>query len=104
MTDYTISLAAKNEGLRYEDAADVYRFDLERQGKTWLVQLPPSKGTQYLPTTLTETEASTILPRVQTFLSRVKWLGIWPVSYQVSFVEQDKAPNPSFQRTAFGGR
>ena len=103
-SDYTIRFAARNEGLRYEDASGVYRFDLGREGKMWLVQLPPSKGEQYVPVALTESKASTILPRIEAFLSRVRWLGVWPVRYQVSFVEQGATPNPSFQRTPYGGR
>ena len=85
MWDYQILLQAKNEGLRYEDASGVYRFNLSRQGKTWVVHLPPSSGETFAPYSLSPQEQELLFPRIHRFLSRIWWLGIWPVNYEVKF-------------------
>lgn len=85
MRDYRISLVGRNQGLSYSDASGVYRFNLSRQGKTWLVHLPPTKGEAFAAYPLTSDEKDLLFPRIRTFLSRIFWLGIWPVNYEVQF-------------------
>jgi len=85
MRDYQISLQARNEGLSYEDASGIYHFNLSRQGKTWIVQLPPTKGDTFTPHSISPQEQELLFPRIHQFLSRIWWLGMWPVNYEVKF-------------------
>ena len=85
MRDYRILLEARNEGLSYTDASGVYRFNLSRHGKTWLVHLPPTKGDASATHPLSVHEQERLFPRISKFLSRIWWLGIWPVNYEVDF-------------------
>ncbi len=85
MRDYQILLQAKNEGLSYEDASGLYRFNLSRQGKSWVVHLPPSRGETFAPYSLSPQEQELLFPRIRQFLSRIWWFGIWPVNYEVKF-------------------
>jgi len=85
MHDYQISLQARNEGLSYEDASGIYRFNLSRHGKTWVVHLPPTKGNSFALQSLSPQEQELLYSRIRKFLSRIWWLGIWPVKYEVRF-------------------
>lgn len=91
MRDYRISLDGRNQGLSYSDASGVYRFNLSREGKTWLVHLPPTKGEAFAAHFLTPQEQALLFPRIRTFLSRIWWFGIWPVNYEVQFDGQQYA-------------
>jgi hypothetical protein len=102
MKSYQIRRAARNQGLSYREGDQALHFDLAREGRTWLVQLPPT-GAQYGRVNLSETDIATVAPRIQKFLSRVWWFGIWPVSYEVVF-RGNETFNPSFQRSALGAR
>lgn len=88
MQDHRITLEAKNEGLRYEDSSGIYRFNLSRHGKTWVIHLPPSKGEAHVPYPLTQQDQERMFPRIRSFLSRIWWFGIWPVRYEVKFNDQ----------------
>lgn len=83
-----ITLEAKNEGLHYEDSSGIYHFNLSRQGKTWVVHLPPSKGEAHALYSLTPQDQERIFPSIRSFLSRIWWFGIWPVRYEVKFDDQ----------------
>ena len=88
--DFRIRLVAKNEGLEYEDPHGTYRFDLRREGKTWLVLLPGAKVGGAVRHHLTDDEKKRILPRVEADLKRIWWFGIWPSSYNVRFREHEQ--------------
>jgi hypothetical protein len=85
MRDYQISLQARNEGLIYQDASGIYRFNLSRQDRTWVVHLPPTKGSTFALHSLSQQEQDLLYPRIRQFLSRIWWFGIWPVNYEVKF-------------------
>jgi hypothetical protein len=70
--------------LIYRESARVYRFDVAREGNTWLVSLPPT-GARFEPVVLTDSELAIILPRIENLLSRAWWFGVWPVRYKVVF-------------------
>ena len=103
MSEYTVQFAARNEVVSYRGSEGLFHFNVGLVGKEWLVTLPPLVGPRGEPRFLTASEAAAVLPRVKTFLSRIWWLGVWPASYQVSFVGEAVTPNPLFQPTAFGG-
>ena len=86
--DYRVVLAAKNEGLDYEDASGVYHFGLSRTGNEWQLHVPPSKGTTFERHELTSDEQARILPRITNYLSRIRWFGIFPRSYRVRVVSR----------------
>jgi hypothetical protein len=87
MKSYQILLQAKNEGLSYEDASGIYHFDISLESKTWTVHLPPSKGMKFVRHYLTFQEQELLFPRIKNYLSRIWWLGVWPVNYTVTFDE-----------------
>lgn len=102
MKNYQIELAARNQGLIYREGDRAFHFDLARNGRTWLVQLP-STGAQFESVDLSEADLATLVPRIQKFLSRIWWFGIWPMSYEVVFRDEEKF-NPSFEQSALGIR
>lgn len=104
MSNYTVRFAARNEVVSYEGAEGLLHFNVVHVGKEWLVYLPPLVGPHGMPHFLRANEAEAVLPRVKKFLSRIWWLGVWPVTYQVSFVGEAVAPNPLIQQPAVGGR
>jgi hypothetical protein len=91
MRDYQLRLAPRNEGLRYVDASGAYRFNLSRRGDTWTVSVPPTKEPELSPAILSADEEAKVLSRVTSFLSRVRWLGVWPRNYRVQFVTRQDA-------------
>ena len=91
--NFQVRLVAKNEGLEYEDSSGTYRFDLGRDGKTWLVHLPCAKVGGDSLHRFTEEDRTRILHRIEGDLKRIWWFGIWPNSYNVRFIEDDNAPN-----------
>ena len=88
MRDFKVRLTSKNEGLCYLDAEGIYRFDCHLDGNRWIVSLPPSKGERYERHPLSPEEQRRIIPRIKTFLARVWWFGVWPVRYEVTFLDQ----------------
>lgn len=91
MRDYRLHLAAKNEGLYYEDESGAYRFNLARCEDTWTVTIPPTKEPELAPATFSPDEEARIYSRVTSFLSRIWWLGIWPSDYKVQFAPRKDA-------------
>jgi len=82
-----IRLEARNEGLSYEDSTGIYRFNVSRKGKTWLVHLPPTKGEHYERWPLSASERELLIPNITAYLSRIWWFGVWPCNYEVTFNE-----------------
>jgi hypothetical protein len=90
MRSYQILLHAKNEGLSYEDASGIYHFDISLESKTWTVHLPPSKGMEFVRHDLSLQEQELLFPRIKKYLSRIWWLGVWPVDYTVTFHDSSR--------------
>ena len=86
MKQYSVSLLARNELVRYQDSSLILHFSTKLSAKRWLVYLPPSRGRGAAPHALSPSESNRVLPRLERFLSRIWWFGVWPVSYSVSFV------------------
>ena len=80
---YTVRLTARQEGLEYRTAAAVYRFDVLLANGEWLLYLPGSKGEDFAPHELTETEAAEIVPRLVAHLAHDRLCGIPVRTYPV---------------------
>jgi hypothetical protein len=80
---YRIRLAPKNEGIEYRDQHGVHRFNVAREGRVWILHLPGSKGDAYEPHELTAEEEARIVPRVTSYLSDIRWLGVFRRTYSV---------------------
>jgi len=91
MSDYRIILTARNEGVEYRDPGGVFRFNVLRNGDTWSLYLPGSKGDNYQRRTLSPEEQARILPRVTEFLEKTKWLCIAGGPYMVKLVQDANA-------------
>ena len=91
MDDYRIRFAAKSKGLEYRDSEGVYRFVIDRDGKTWSLFLPAAKGDDYELHDLSPSEEARILPRVTRFLENQKWLVFFGGPYRVTIVRPDAA-------------
>jgi len=85
-SDYKISLVARNEGLDYRDSRGTYRFDVDLSRGIWNVYLPGSKGDNYEVHILSDEERPIILPRIERFLSTLKYFRWFGPTYPVSFV------------------
>jgi hypothetical protein len=87
---YTIRVAARNEGIKYVDDTDVYRFRVELVDRVWTLYLPGSKGPDYEVHELDDEEEKRILPRIIKYLERIKYFGFFPVRYSVA-IEKTKS-------------
>ena len=87
MVPYKIRLA-RNEGVEYRDAHDVYRFNLSLTGYEWTLTLPGTKGDNFETHELSKEEEARVLTRIVDYLSTIKWLGFIPVSYTVKIVRE----------------
>jgi hypothetical protein len=86
--DYTVKLVARNEGIEYRDAVDIYRFNVARSRGRWIVYLPCSKGQCFEPHELTDEERVTVLPRIAHYLETRKYFGFFGRTYSVSVERQ----------------
>ena len=75
-SDYSIELTARQEGVEYRTATEVYRFDVQLNGGEWELYVPCSKGEDFTPHELTDAEAAEILPRIVANLSEDRLFGI----------------------------
>ena len=80
---YTVRLTARQEGLEYRTASDVYRFDVLLTDGEWQLYLPGSRGEDFAPHELTEAEAAEILPRLVAHLRHDRLFGIPVCTYPV---------------------
>ena len=74
--DHTISLVARQEGIEYRTASEVYRFDVLLHEGEWRLYLPGSRGEAFTPHELTEAEAAEILPRIEAYLRQDRLFGV----------------------------
>jgi len=86
---YHVSLVARNEGLEYRDRFGEYHFDVRKEGRRWLILLPGSWGADFQPHELTPDEECRIIPRLEKYLSRIWWLGVFPRSYSVGVAREE---------------
>ena len=76
--EYSVTLTDRTEVVEYRDANNVYRVDLGKRGREWIVYLPPSRDMPALDT-------EKILGRITTYLSKRWWFWIFPSTYTVRF-------------------
>ena len=80
---YTVRLTARQEGVEYRTAGEVYRFDVLLRDGEWQLYLPGSRGEQFRPHELTDEEATEILPRIVAHLQQDRLFGIPMGTYAV---------------------
>ena len=80
---YYIRLAARNEGIKYIDDVDIYRFRVAQVARVWTLHLPGTKGAEYEVHELDEEEEARILPRITKYLRTIWWFGFFPRRYTV---------------------
>lgn len=85
MKDYSVKLVARNEGIEYRDAEDVYRFNVAFVDKMWVVELPCSKGEQFAEHALSDDERKRILPRIERYLRGRKYFWFFGPTHEVRF-------------------
>jgi hypothetical protein len=74
--EYSIRLVARQEGVEYRTATEVYRFDVLLHEGEWRLYLPGSRGEACTPHELTEREAAEILPRIEAYLRQDRLFGV----------------------------
>jgi len=74
--EFSVMLIDRTEVVEYRDANSVYRFDLGKQGREWIVYLPPSRD-------MPAAEAEKILGRITGYLSKRWWFWLFPRTYTV---------------------
>ena len=89
---YTVRLTARQEGVEYRTATEVFRFDVLLADGEWRLYLPGSKGEQFTPHELTEAEAAEILPRITAHLAQDRLFGI-PIRTYAVRVCRTRAPS-----------
>ena len=85
---YKVLLTARNEGIEYSDIHGIYRFNLRREGNTWHLLLPGSKGKNYEKHQLSPKEEQRILPRIKKHLEHIKWFVFFGRSYKIEVVNE----------------
>jgi hypothetical protein len=83
MRDFKVRLVARNEGIEYRDAHDVYRFNLRLESKVWWVLLPGSKGEHFEPHELTPDEEAVVLPRIKQYLEGRRYFVLFGPTFPV---------------------
>lgn len=91
---YRVRLVARNEGIEYRDEFEVYRFNVARTDRRWIVCLPGSKGEQFMTHELSDEERERILPRIEKYLKGRKYFGLIGRTYPVTF-EREGAVSPA---------
>lgn len=73
---FSVTLIDRAEVVEYREANNVYTFDLGKQGREWILYLPPSHD-------LPAAEAEKVLGRVMAYLAKRWWFWIFPRTYTV---------------------
>ena len=87
---YEVRLVAKNEGVKYVDENDVYRFNVALKDGKWRVYLPGSKGKDYRRHELTPEERKVVLARIKEYLESRRYFWLIGPTYHVVF--EDAGP------------
>jgi hypothetical protein len=74
--EFSVTLVDRTEVVEYREANKVYRFDVGKQGREWIVYLPPSQD-------LPATYAKKVLGRITAYLTKRWWFWIFPCTYTV---------------------
>ena len=86
--DFSVRLVARQEGVEYRSAGEVYRFDVLLRDGAWDLYLPCTTGDDFMPHELTEAEAAEIMPRVVDRLAHDRIFGAVVRSYPVRIVRR----------------
>jgi hypothetical protein len=74
---FSVRLIDRTEVIEYRERDHVYRFDVGKRGRTWIIYLPSSPEVS-----LNDEERN--LSRIESYLGRRWWFWIFPVSYIVT--------------------
>jgi hypothetical protein len=74
--EFSVTLTDRTEVVEYREANNVYRFDLGKKGREWIVYLPPSRD-------LPAADAEKILARITAYLGKRWWFWLFPRTYTV---------------------
>ena len=74
--NYAVTLMDRTEVVEYREANRVYRFDLGKRGREWIVYLPPSPD-------FATNDAEMVIGRVTAYLAKRWWFWIFPRTYSV---------------------
>jgi hypothetical protein len=74
--NYAVRLMNRTEVVEYRTADRVYRFDLGKRGRKWILYLPPSPD-------FAANDAEQALARVSDYLAKRWWFWIFPLTYSV---------------------
>jgi hypothetical protein len=72
--EFSVTLTSRTEIVEYRDSSGLYAFDVGKNGKEWIVYLPPSRQ---LPEA--ESDRQKILDRIRSCLPKRWWFWIYPV-------------------------
>jgi hypothetical protein len=74
--EFSVTLRDRTEVVEYRDANSIYRFDLGKKGREWIVYLPPSRD-------MPAADAEKILARITAYLAKRWWFWLFPRTYTV---------------------
>ena len=74
--EFTVTLTDRTEVVEYREKSNVYRFDLGKRDREWIVYLPPSGD-------MSAADAEKILGRVTAYLAKRWWFWAFPRTYTV---------------------
>ena len=74
--DFSVRLIDRTEVVEYREQNNVYRFDLGKRGKEWIVYLPPSRD-------IPRDEVDKVLNRITSYLAKRRWFGLFTCKYAV---------------------
>jgi hypothetical protein len=86
---YSVSLVDRNEVVEYRDSSGEYHFSVRKEGRRWLILLPGSRGAEYQGHELTPNEEGRIILRLEKYLCRIWWFGVFPRSYSVATAREE---------------
>lgn len=75
--NFSIKLIDRTEVVEYRDSSGIYRYDLGKKGRQWILYLPGSPAPS--------ADAETLrVDRIKAYLSKIWWFGILPCKYSVA--------------------
>jgi hypothetical protein len=74
--EFSVTLIDRTEVVEYREKNGIYRFNLGKRGREWIIYLPPTPD-------LPAFEAEKILGRITAYLVKRWWFWIFPVTYTV---------------------
>jgi hypothetical protein len=80
-SEFSVTLTDRTEVLEYQDKNGVFRFELGKEGREWVVYLPPSRD-------MPAADVDQVLRRITAYLSKRRWFWLFPFSYTVRFEQK----------------